>query len=234
MVWESILIYLWESLQLWLSTIFVAPFKNLNMLWILVPVYLTWFFAEFFQEKHGTSMGNAITNAVVVFWGGFDWTRGTVTKLTEGVLYFGWNVVGRFLLALFLVIYGIIIMILGFKGNKLIKYIGRIREVTYVVVIFTPIFYEVASLTFQHIFAAVLFAPIFYFAIELLDKYMPNPKAVVEDLNDASGKGDQAGADFGSSSGNDFGSDFGGGSGGDSSSDFGDLGKGGDMGDLKL
>ncbi|MFC1753901.1 hypothetical protein ACFL96_11020 [Thermoproteota archaeon] len=225
MVWETILIFIWDLLKQWLFTIFVAPAKNFNMLWILVPVYLTWFFAEFFQEKQGTSMGNAITNAVVVFWGGFDWIRGTVTKLSDGRLLFGWQATGRIILCSFLIAYGIAIVTLGIKGNKLVKYIGRIRQVTYIVVMFTPVFYEVITLTWYHVLAVVVFSPVFYFTIELIDRVTPNPKAVQEDIEDAS----KGGSDSGLGGGTDFGSGS-----GDASGGLDDFGKGGGLDDFKL
>ena len=109
---ETVGLFLWDSLKLWLFTIFVAPVKNFSMLWILIPVYLTWFFAEFFQEKHGTSMGNAITNAVVVFWAGFDWSRNTVTKITDGVMQWGVLAFGRIALSVVLISFGIAIVFL--------------------------------------------------------------------------------------------------------------------------
>ena len=71
-------LYFWGLFKLWITTLFVLPFKHTQMLWLLIPIWATWFFAEFFQEKHGTSMGNAITNSVVVIWGSIDCTRQTV------------------------------------------------------------------------------------------------------------------------------------------------------------
>jgi hypothetical protein len=188
MAWYmSIISYLWNLFTLWISTIFVAPFRHLDMLWLLVPIWLTWFFAEFFQEKLGTSMGNAITNAVVVVWGGIDCTRQTVRLISEGALAGFWNLFARFSLAVVLFIYGIMIIFFGLRGNKIIKYIGRVRGVTYVFAMFVPVFYNVMELTFDHILAAFLFFPVFYFAIEFIDKYAPNPKAVDQDVEDRGG-----------------------------------------------
>jgi hypothetical protein len=45
-------------------------------------------------------------------------------------------------------------------------------------------FYDAIPLSLDLLIAAVLFFPLFYFAIELLDRYTPNPKAVVQDIND--------------------------------------------------
>jgi len=182
-------IYFWDLFKLWITTIFVAPFKTVDMLWLLVPVWISWFFAEFFQEKLGTSMGNAITNAVVVAWGSIDCTRQTIRLMGEGVVTGIGNIIARFSLLSIIFIYGVAIIVLGWKGNKVIKYIGRIREVTYVFAMFVPVFYNEVPLTINHFIATLLFFPIFYFTIELIDRYTPNPKAMAEDLEDTSGSG---------------------------------------------
>jgi len=180
-------IYFWDLFKLWIHTIFVTPFTNLDMLWLLVPVWLGWFFAEFYQEKIGTSMGNAISNSVIIIWGSIDCARQTVRLMGAGTLTFGADLIIRFILIALLMGYGVAIVILGIKGNKVIKYIGRIREVTYFFAIFAPIFYGALPLTLNHIIAGIVFFPLFYFAIELIDRYTPNPKAIVEDLEEAGG-----------------------------------------------
>ena len=181
MVWYSILISLWELFNLWGYTIFVTPFINLNMLWILVPVWLSWFFAEFFQEKTGTSMGNAISNATIVLWAAIDCARQTVHLISAGTLTSPLNISLRFLLLAAIFTYGMTIVVLGWKGNPIIRKIGRIREMTYVFAIFVPVFYNQLPLTFNHVLVAILFFPLFYYAIELLDHITPNPKAIVMD-----------------------------------------------------
>jgi hypothetical protein len=67
-------------------------------------------------------------------------------------------------------------------GRKLTKYIGRIREVTYVVIIFTPLFYDATELSLQFIFAAIAFFPIFYYVVEWIDYIVPDPKSIQEDM----------------------------------------------------
>jgi len=247
-------LYFLDLFITWVKTIFIIPFQNMEMLWLLVPIWVTWFFAEFFQEKHGTSMGNAITNSVVVIWGSIDCTRQTFRLISEGTLNYGFDVYLRFLIILLVLVYGIIIVVLGLRGNRVIKYIGRVREVTYVFAMFVPVFYNAIPLTLTHVVSALLFMPIFYFTIELIDRYTPNPKAVVEDLED-SGKEDEGGlgskglgGDLGGSKGSDLGGglDLGGfgkssgglggtGGSGKDSGGLGDLGgKGGGLDDFKL
>jgi hypothetical protein len=168
----------------WIKTIFVEPFATSDMLWLLVPVWLAWAFAEFFQEKIGTSMGNAISNAVIVLWGSIDCTRQTVKLILDHDIIGTINIIIRFSIIGAIFIYGVIIVILGWKGNKIIKRIGRIRNVTYVFVMFVPVFYGSIALTWNHVVASVLFFPLFYFAIEFIDWIIPDPKAIIEDIQD--------------------------------------------------
>jgi hypothetical protein len=178
-------LYVWNLFKLWLSTIFVTPFQNIDMLWLLVPIWIAWFFAEFFQEKMGTSMGNAITNAVVILWGSIDCIRKTTLLMSEKILINWFDLVMRFGFILLLFVYGAVIVVLGWKGNKIIKYIGRVRVITYIFAMFVPIFYNAIPFSIEHVIAAVIFFPVFYFVIELIDHYTPNPKALTEDLGDS-------------------------------------------------
>ena len=182
MAWYlSAILYVWDLFKIWIHTIFVTPFQNTEMLWILVPVLLGWFFAEFFQEKAGTSMGNAITNSIIVIWGSIDCTRQTVKLISEGILKNTVDIIARFSIIAFILAYGITIIVLGWKGNPIIKFIGRVREVTYVFIMFVPIFYNAIPFSAKHIIAAVVFFPLGYFIIEFIDFITPDPKAVKGD-----------------------------------------------------
>ena len=100
MAWYiDLIIYIWSLFKLWLSAFFSAPFRKPDMLWVLIPVWLGWLFAEFFQEKHKTSIGNAISNSIVVLWGAIDCVRQTVSFIALGVLGGFWDLFFRFFLA---------------------------------------------------------------------------------------------------------------------------------------
>lgn len=178
-------LYILGLFKVWLHTLFVTPIQTLDMLWILIPVWLAWFFAEFFQEKTGTSMGNAISNSIVILWASIDCARQTVRLMSTGMITNWLDITLRFSLISILLFYGVIIIYFGLKGNQIIKYIGRIREVTYVFAMFVPIFYNTIPFSLEHIFAAIIFFPVFYFTIELIDRLTPNPKAIQEDMEEA-------------------------------------------------
>jgi hypothetical protein len=161
--------------------IFIAPFRNLDMLWIIIPIYLNWFFAELFQEKKGTSFGNAISNGVVVLWVGIDWIR-TLFKMVEAdILAINsdfWLKIGIAACSLF---YGLTVIIWGNQVKKVIHYIGRIRVITYILLMFTPLFYEPELFTTSTYIAILVFAPLFYFIVYLIDWAIPDPKVYAED-----------------------------------------------------
>lgn len=169
----DILIYFKDIFLLWL-TIFIAPLENLNMLWILLPVILNWGFTEFYQEKKGTSLGNAITNGVVALLVSVDWLKTTISLFTEKQIGI-WILLAYIVIASLMAIYGVFIIIWGIKLKKRVKYIGRIREVTYLTLMFTPIIYGIIPLNLRVILGIIIYFPIFYFFVEVLDRIMPDP-----------------------------------------------------------
>jgi len=180
-IFAAIFSFIWDMFKTWLSVIFVAPLKNLEMLWIIIPIWFNWFFAEFFQEKKGTSLGNAISNGGVLIWVGIDWVRYTLRLISEGSLKFGAVSVAKIALAALVLGMGIFIVIEGIKTKKFVHFVGRVRQTTYVLVMVSPIIYGVIPLSWKVFVAAVVFAPLFYYLIELIDRLLPEPKTYKEE-----------------------------------------------------
>ena len=168
--------FLWTLLLSWLN-IFIIPFKELNLLWIILPIWFAWFFSEFFQEKRKTSFGNAISNGIVPVWVAVDWARFLVSQL-NGNVDLSVDILFKFGLCLFIFLYGIMVISMGIEGDEYTQYFGRIRVITYFLLMFTPIIYGVIPLDELTIIGIGLFFPIFYYLIELIDMYLPDPKAV--------------------------------------------------------
>ncbi len=146
--------------------ILAAPAKQPEMLWILVPIYLNWVFTDYFQERKGTDFGNAMTNGVVTVWVGMDWIRQT--------LKLGISAPKIVISALF-IIYGLIIMAESARAKRIAHYIGRVREVSYFMIVATPIFYGIIPIDLITLAAILLFFPIFYGLAELIDRILPAP-----------------------------------------------------------
>lgn len=166
--------YIWMLFVVWLS-IFISPMHNLEILWIIIPIWVNFIFTEIFQEKKGTGLGNAVTNGAVLLWVGVDWVRYLIRMLSTGSLDFSIYVAGKFALCAFVLFIGFFIIVKGVKGNHYIRHVGRVRETTYLTLMFSPIIYGIIELTWTVFFAMVLFFPLFYYLVEYLDRVTPNP-----------------------------------------------------------
>ena len=164
----------------WLS-LFGSPLKNLEMLWIIVPIWGVWVFSEFFQEKKGTSFGNAISNGATMLFVGVDWMRHTIGELTAGNLAFGSKYITLIAVSTGVLIYGLSIILLGIKANRLVRIIGRVRETTYFMVMFSPVIYGVEDLSLRTVAIILAFFPVFYVIVEIFDRLMPTPNTFEED-----------------------------------------------------
>lgn len=158
------------------ASIFAAPLQKPEMFWIIIPVWINWFFTEFFQEKYGTSFGNAISNGVIPILASLDWVRYLYRLLAEGVISFTFGIFMKFFLALAVFAYGIFVIIAGIKIHSIVFYIGKIRWVTYVLVMFTPIIYNVVKFNFYTLLAIIVFFPVYYWVIEIFDRITPEPR----------------------------------------------------------
>ncbi|MCK4589066.1 MAG: hypothetical protein KAT77_01390 [Nanoarchaeota archaeon] len=156
------------SLFLGWLLIFAAPFKNLSMLWIIVPIYVNWIFTDFFQERRRTAIGNAITNGAVVLWVSIDWFRTMINSFVSFNLVF---LIKSILIAVVLV-YGMFIIMEGIRGKDFVTKLGRVRETSYIMLMFTPVIYGVLALNFLNILAMVVFFPLFYFLIEFVNHFI--------------------------------------------------------------
>ncbi|HLG23976.1 MAG TPA: hypothetical protein VI564_03555 [Candidatus Nanoarchaeia archaeon] len=172
------------SFTLWFRNILFTPFSNFEVLWILIPVYLGLVTAEMFQEKKGTSIGNAISNSIIILWGGVDFLRITINGIVTGS---GSNFLGKLVIAVLIVSYGLLILYLGLRASGLVKHIGRVRWACYSIIVFAPLYYTNTLFSWKYLAGAIIFSPLFYLAVYLIDKFTPDPKAFVEDLKEATG-----------------------------------------------
>ena len=150
------------------------------MLWIIVPIWINWFFTEFFVEKHGTTFGNAVTNGVIPILAALDWTRYLYRLYEEGIIQLTFGVFLKFMLAVAVLIYGVFVIVAGIKINRIIFYIGRIRWITYVLLMFTPVIYNVIKFNFYTMAAILLFFPLYWWIIEIFDRITPEPRVYRE------------------------------------------------------
>jgi len=191
---SAILMYLWDLIKTG-GSLWAAPFTNLEMLWVIIPAYLNWMFADFFQEKKHTSLGNAVSNAVIVLWASIDWTRTSLRFYGDKIIT-GWNLTANIATSVFVFLYGAFVVYEGIKGRKLTHFIGRIRVVTYIVLMITPLVYGMEDISLaKAIISIILFFPLFYYLNELIEYLLPDPVSIKEDEGSS---GFESGSDSGS------------------------------------
>ena len=159
----------------------MIPLKDLEVLWILIPVWINFLFTEFFQEREGTSLGNAVTNGAIMLWVGIDWIRFLVRnyKGFSGLLAL------KILLCVLCILGGFLIIYEGIKGKAVIRRIARVREVTYVMLVLSPLIYGLIDPNLKYLLSIIIFAPLFYFFFELLDlKILPGADTYKEKYGD--------------------------------------------------
>jgi hypothetical protein len=65
------------------------------------------------------------------------------------------------------------------RGHNIVTKLGRVRETSYVLLMFTPIIYNEVALSWNVILALVLFFPLFYYLMELVNtRVLPQWKVV--------------------------------------------------------
>ena len=170
-----------------------GPMKNLDVFYILVPVYINWFVNDYYQERKETKLGNAAANGFTAIWVGIDWVRTMTTRATTSIIKvpIGWNtpfllLVFKFIISLAMIGYGLTIMRYAISGNLIAKKIGRIREVSYLAIVFTPIIYLLVPLDGLSLMTILLFFPVWYFFGEHLMQALPVPATELAEQRPAS------------------------------------------------
>ena len=150
------------------------------MFWIIIPVWINWFFTEFFVEKYGTTLGNAVSNGAIPILASVDWIRHIYRLLSEGT-NFTFGIFVKSFLSAAVLFYGVFVIIAGIKLKHIVFYIGRVRWITYVLVMITPIIYNVIGFNFRTLWAIILFFPLYWWVIEIFDRITPEPRLYREE-----------------------------------------------------
>ena len=162
-------VYIWNLLLYWLSIMFVFPLKDLEVLWILIPVWLNLIFTDFFQERHGASLGNAITNGVIQAWVGVDWMR-FLWRTYQG---FSGLLALKVFLCLVVLLHGVLIVVESLKHSQSVQSWGRVRVTSYVMIMLSPVIYNIVVPSVYYVFATLLYFPVFYYFLELIEHFVP-------------------------------------------------------------
>lgn len=108
--------YILYLLHIWIKILWTS-ISNTTIIWVTLPLYLTWIATEIFQEKKETSYGNAATNGVITSYVSLDWIRQMYIK------NIGFSFI-KLILAILLMIYGIYVVIVSIKKRPVARILG--------------------------------------------------------------------------------------------------------------
>ncbi len=153
--------------------LFFAITKDFSTGYALVPVYINWLSSEYFQEKIKTSLGNAAKNGFTGLWVSVEWIRTTYIKFeyNPNPLLF----TGKIIISILVLLYGVLIIRAAAKGESIVSVVGRVREVSYIAIVVTPIVYEVVPFDLTTLIAIIVFYPLFYGLTEFFIDLLPTP-----------------------------------------------------------
>lgn len=72
--------------------------------------------------------------------------------------------------------YGLLIIYNGMKGRHPAVLLGRVKEISYLMITFSPIVYGLVPLSWDAVIAIILFFPVLYGITEIMDRVLPAPK----------------------------------------------------------
>jgi hypothetical protein len=145
--------------------IMLAPLRNLELLWIIVPIYVNWILIEYLQRRK-FSFSTIVSNGFVIMWVGLDWSKTLFTEFIHNPIV-GFPVF-RLLLSVLVIVYGLFILIEGLRGKNMAIYLGRIRETSYFMLTLTPLYYGFFPFDIFTLLSILLFFPAVYFIVELV------------------------------------------------------------------
>ncbi|MBI2041103.1 MAG: hypothetical protein HYT16_03290 [DPANN group archaeon] len=172
------------------AQILTSPLQNPEMLWIIVPIYLNWVLTDYWQERKGTSFGNAMSNGFVALWVGLDWTKQLFRSYSEA----SGSLAVKLIISILFIAYGLFIMKEVVQAKPIAHYLGRIREISYFAIVATPIYYGAIQITGLVVLSILVFLPVWYFLTEAIDRALPAPKGDEDSTGDMGSKGLDLGA----------------------------------------
>jgi len=148
----------------------IYAINDSNFLWVLIPIFFVGIITDKYQEEFGIDLGNAISNGAMVIFTGFSWLQ-----IIEMRVDYPQNfIISQYLFTSFIITYGFIILVSGFKKGEFAKKYGRTRVLTFMLMFFTMMIYTPILYNFFSILLFIFLFPFYYAFITELIKVLPN------------------------------------------------------------
>jgi len=148
---------------------FKTPFIQPDLLWIIVPIYINWIINDIFTDKVPDFV-NFVSGGFTALWIGMTLGRDLTMAATSDTLTTLSSLQG--IVVIFLIVFGLVIVIEAARKKEIVKYIARTREITYLLLWLVPLFFNIIPANIDTLIAALIFFPIFYIIIEFIDRFI--------------------------------------------------------------
>lgn len=151
-----------------------------SWLGIVISLYINGIIVDKYQEERITQIGNAMSNGVTIMLTLIAWIPIIFLNSSNDLL-----VLGKLLFALFIFFYGFTIFLGGFFNQEYsIKY-GKIRFITFILILFTLMFNFDNLFNFFFLLISIfIIFPIYYYLTTIELSVFPEPKKLNDNSDD--------------------------------------------------
>jgi hypothetical protein len=154
-----------------INAILLAPLRDFDILWTLLPIYINWILLEYYPERKETPLGNVFINGFSAIWVGMSWIRYIYHSIA--VIEF---VLIRIIVSIGMIGWGFFLMREAIEGRSIAKYFGKARIVCFLTIIFTPFIYEAIGIDKETLIAILFIFLGMCFLSWFLKRVLPEPK----------------------------------------------------------
>jgi len=158
-----------------MGAILVAPFFNFEVLWTLIPVYVAWTISELTFRKSRRSFESAFGNGLSGLWVGISWSR---YLIEQGIVLQSFL---KTLFSIFMIFYGLSVMIEAALAKKAAKLWGKNREFSFLSILVTPFIYGVLDFSITTLFASVSLFSLLWLLFIMLKRIVPEVPGALAD-----------------------------------------------------
>lgn len=145
---------------------------NSQIVWITLPIYISWIVTAYFQEKREVQYEEVATNSTIMMYTSLNWIGYLINEFKE----FNLDFLSKIIVSILFFAISLFTLINAIKRRKVSLYLGNITTISYFQIVYTPIIYNLFELNLDVIIAILLYWPVFFFIIHklIIQKLLPD------------------------------------------------------------
>ncbi len=149
------------------GVIISAPVFSFEVLWTLIPVYIAWVISELTFRTSRNTFESAFSNGLSGLWVGLSWSR---YLIEQGIVLESFI---KTMLSVFMIFYGLSVMIEAAMARKAAKVWGNNREFSFLAILLTPFIYGLLEFNLVTLLAGITLFMLFCLLFIILRQVVP-------------------------------------------------------------